>query len=403
MTDLLRVRVSGPLEPYASGFASELARQGYVPGSVLGHVRVLAHLSRWLAGEGLDGSDLSAETLERFVAARRSAGYREPRTSRGLAPLAGYLRGLGVAPLPAPFLPATPVEELLERYRRYLLVERGLAMDTVVRLVGAAGRFVSWRARHGTLDLGGLRSADVSGYVLAESRRRSGTPGRLLVGELRSLLGFLALEGEVEPSLVEAVPSVACWRLSGLPKALAPGQREQLFDSCDRRTVVGGRDFAILLLLGRLGLRSFEVAELQLSDLDWRAGEIVIRGKGGRRDRLPLPNDVGEAVANYLRCGRPSTALGRSVFVRALAPHGPLSSKTVSMVVRAAGHRAGLGDLGAHRLRHTVATEMLRAGAPLVEIGQVLRHRSPDTTAIYAKVDREALRSLARPWPGGAS
>jgi integrase/recombinase XerD len=200
---------------------------------------------------------------------------------------------------------------------------------------------------------------------------------------------------------------VAGWRLSGLPKGLEPGQLRRLLAGCDRRTPTGRRDYAIVLLLARLGLRAGEVARLGLDDIDWRHGEIAILGKGNRAERLPLPADVGAAIAVYLRRGRPGTAEGRGVFARVHAPHRALTAGGVTMVVFDAAQRAGLGKVHAHRLRHTAATAMLHAGSPLAEVGQVLRHRSPLTTAIYAKVDRDALAVLARPWPveasGGAS
>lgn len=176
----------------------------------------------------------------------------------------------------------------------------------------------------------------------------------------------------------------------------------RLLGSCDRATVAGRRDFAMLVLLARLGLRSGEVAALGLDDIDWRAGEIVVRGKGPRLERLPLPADVGEAIADYLRHGRPSTAHGRTAFVRVVAPHGALTSGGVTQAVFAASRRACIGPVFAHRLRHSAATGMLRAGASLPDIGQVLRHRRALTTAIYAKVDHDALRSIARAWPGSA-
>lgn len=224
----------------------------------------------------------------------------------------------------------------------------------------------------------------------------------MTVTALRSVLGFLHLEGIVEGSLVAAVPTAASWRLAGLPRGLAPGEVSKLLAACDRRTRNGRRAYAILMLLTRLGLRAGEVAALELDDIDWRAGEVVVRGKGGRHERLPLPDDVGTALVGYLQHVRPSTAQGRRVFVRVRAPHGPLTTGAVSHVVLAAGQRAGLGTVRAHRLRHTAASELLAAGAPLVEIGQLLRHRSQLTTAIYAKVDTETLRTLARPWPAGA-
>ena len=207
------------------------------------------------------------------------------------------------------------------------------------------------------------------------------------------------VEGLTPTALGSSVPAVAGWRLTGIPRALKPQQVRELLASCDRRRATGRRDYAILLLLSRLGLRSGEVAQLSLDDIDWRAGQLVVRGKANRAERLLLPTDIGEAMLGYLRRGRPCTAEGRNVFVRVRAPHRALTSCGVTMVVFGAGQRAGLGKLHAHRLRHTAATAMLHAGSPLAEVGQVLRHRQALTTAIYAKVDRDALRVLARPWP----
>jgi site-specific recombinase XerD len=225
----------------------------------------------------------------------------------------------------------------------------------------------------------------------------------LTVTALRSFLVFLHVDGVIERSLAFAVPSVAGWRLAGLPKGLEPDEVRRLLSACDRRTRNGRRDFAILTVLVRLGLRASEVVALRLDDLDWQAGEILVRGKGNRAERLPLPTDVGDAIAMYLRHSRPADADGRAVFVRIRAPHRALSGSGVAQVVAAAAQRVGLGQIFAHRLRHTAATQMLRAGASLQEIGQILRHRSTLTTAIYAKVDRKALRTVARRWPGDAA
>jgi site-specific recombinase XerD len=218
------------------------------------------------------------------------------------------------------------------------------------------------------------------------------------------LLRYLHLAGWVPVGLSQAVPTVAGWRLASLPRALEAEQVQRLILSCDRSTAVGGRDFAILMLLSRLGLRSCEVAALRLDDIDWRAGELTIRGKGSRTERLPLAHDVGESLVSYLRAGRSRTAC-REVFLRAVAPHGAISPAGVRSVVHGACDRAGMARVGAHRLRHTLATELLRTGAGLEQIAQVLRHSSVATTAVYAKVDRASLRSLARPWPlaGGLS
>jgi site-specific recombinase XerD len=250
------------------------------------------------------------------------------------------------------------------------------------------------------LELARVDVAEVRGFVVEACPRMGRRAAQLTVVALRALLRFLHLEGVLDRSLAGAVPSVAGWRLSGLPKRLESGQVDALLDSCDRSTVIGRRDLAILTLLARLGLRAGEVAALSLEDIDWRAGEVIVRGKGNRSERLPLPHDVGEAIVGYLGDGRPATAQDRAVFVRVRAPHHRLSRGGVSFVVKAAAHRAGLGLVHAHRLRHTAASEMLRCGATLPEVGQVLRHRHASTTAIYAKVDRQALRQIARPWPG---
>jgi site-specific recombinase XerD len=265
--------------------------------------------------------------------------------------------------------------------------------------------FVSTRlARDGiTIDWASLRAADVIDFVVERTPQQSRGAAKLTVTALRSLLGFLHLDGRIAHPLIGAVPSVAGWRLAALPKALTSADLRVLFASCDRRCATGRRDFAVLTMLARLGLRAGEVAALQLDDIDWRAGTITVRGKGPHIEPLPLPSDVGQAVANYLRRARPDTALDRTVFVRVKAPHRALSGGGVTQIVAGAADRAGLGRIHAHRLRHTAATDLLRAGASLSEIGQLLRHRRAQTTAIYAKVDRAALRMIAQPWPGGVA
>jgi site-specific recombinase XerD len=399
--DLSRIRVTGPLEPYVSGFVADLVDRGYTQVSAAHQLRLMAHLSRWLACEGLAPDDLSAARVEEFVAARRAAGYVNYVTPRALAALLEHMRDLGVVP-PAGELSPSEVEELLGRYRAWLCSERGLAAVTARNYVDMVRPFlVSRLGAVGKLDLRALVSGDVLAFVLAECPHRRPGSAKLLVTALRSLLGYLHVEGVIARPLAPVVPSVAGWRLAGLPRGLGAAQVVALLASCDLETTVGVRDFAILKLLVRLGMRRGEVAVLALDDLDWRRAEIAVRGKGNRCERLPLPVDVGDALAEYLGHARPVTAEGRSVFVRVKAPHCALTPAGISQVVLAAGDRAGLGRVNAHRLRHTTATELLRSGAPLVEIGQLLRHRSPQTTAIYAKVDRERLRALARPWPAG--
>jgi len=393
--------VDGPLAPYAGGFRVELERLGYTPLTAATHVRLMAHLSRWLAHEGAEVSGLTPALVEAYFTERRAAGYAGHVTGRALRPLLGYLRRLGVVPPAARPAAATAEERLLARYREYLLVERGLAETTADLNVRMVRPFLAGRATaEGGLDLGHVTAGEVAAFVVAESRQRPKSVKRMVTA-LRSLLGFLHVEGLIGQSL--AVPAPAGWTQGGLPKALDGDQVAALLASCDPWTRTGRRDLAILTLLARLGLRAGEVAALRLDDIDWRRGEITVRGKGNRHDRLPLPADVGQKIVDWLQDGRPQAAQGRAVFVRAQAPYRALTSNAVTTVVVCAGRRAGLGLIGAHRLRHSAATAMIRAGGSLTEIGQTLRHVRPLTTALYAKVDVEALRQLARPWPGDSA
>jgi site-specific recombinase XerD len=394
-----RVRVTGPLEPFAAGFIAELLEAGYRPAAAAVQVRVLAHLSRWMEEADISPEELREPELDRFRCQHlvRVASVR----GAGMTVVLGHLRGLGVVPASEPPV-VTAADELLEQYRRYLTGERGLVVGTARGYVDIVRPFVESRVTEtGETELWDLSPADVLGFLLAETGRRSRKSAKLLVSALRSLLRFWHVEGLIDRPVAGAVPSVAGWRLAGLPRALDPEQVRALVQSCDRSTVAGMRDFAILTMLVRFGMRRGEVAGLRLDDIDWRAGELVVRGKGQRVERLPLPADVGEAIAVYLRDGRPLGFSGREVFVRIKAPWRPLTGGGVTQVVVSASKRAGIGEVTAHRLRHTAATELLRQGAPLHEIGELLRHRSVLTTAIYAKVDRDRLRELARPWPTG--
>lgn len=399
MGDQSRARMSGPLVPFASAFAGELERLGFTANSGRQQMGLVSHLSRWLAAEGLAAAALDGVVVERFCAARRAAGYTNHLTPKALEHLLAHLRGLGVV---APVLAAPaegPVEELLECFRAYLAAERGLVDAAAAGYVHAVRPFVDGLCGPDGIELCALCGADVVAFVAGRVPEMSPKVAQLTLSALRSLLRFLQLDGRIEQSLAEVVPSVASPRLAGLPKRLEPEQVRALLAVCDLDSAIGRRDLAILTMLARLGLRAGEVAGLSLEDIDWCCGEIVVRAKG-RSQRLPLPADVGDAIAGYLRDGRPESAQGRAVFVRLKAPHRALSPGRVSSIVADAARRAGLGVIHAHRLRHTAASEMLRAGASLPEVGQVLGHRRVATTAIYAKVDRERLRTIARAWPG---
>jgi len=395
-----RGHVTGPLACYAEGFRGDLLGQGYTQGSAAKQIYLMAHVSRWLAAQGLDVAVLDDCAGGRFLADRRADGYARLLSARALVPLLGYLRCLGVVAAPRLPEPGTPADRLTGRFGEYLALERGLAADSVRSYTGVARRFLAEVNIGDDSVAGSLTAVAVTGFVRRECGRRSVASAKATVTGMRSLLRFLYLDGQITVPLAGAVPSAAGWQLAALPRAVSPADLTRLLDSFDRRSVAGRRDFAILVLLARLGLRAGEVAALELGDIAWRQGEITVRGKGSRCDSLPLPADAGEAVAVWLAEGRPPDAACPAVFVRLRSPHGRLASTSVSYVVRRACARAGVTAAGAHRLRHTAATQMLGAGGTLAEIGQVLRHALPGTTAIYAKADMLALSPLARPWPG---
>jgi integrase/recombinase XerD len=403
LIDLTRVRVSGPLSGLAAGFTEHLIQRGYKPKPARRQVYLLNHLSNWLASEGLDVAKLHADQVERFQRDRHAAGYRSLPSIRAMQPILRYLRDLGIAPTVLPVPATDALEAFVERFHTYLTVERGVRDETAFRYIHLIRPFLQTRILPDglALDFRSLTAADVISFVVRICPRLNPGMAGLTVTALRSILGFLHVDGAIDRSLLSAVPAVPGRRLTGLPKGLNPDQVKRLLASCDTTARSGLRDFAVLTMLVRLGLRAGEVAKLELDDIDWRAGEIVVaQSKGNRTERIPLPADVGEAMAAYLRRGRPVNAQGRTIFIGSVAPHHALTNTAVSVIVSRAAKRCGLGRIHAHRLRHTAATLMLRGGASLPEIGQLLRHRNAITTAIYAKVDRDALRSIARPWPG---
>ena len=387
----------GGMGPFIEGYRAWLAGRGYTPGTIVNMLAMAGGLGRWMDARGLGAGDLDRAAVTEFRDARRAAGMRCVPGAHGLDRLLEYLEGLGV--LGGHCSSGTPVEVLAERYRRWLVTDRGLAEATVVRYVKLARLFLGQRLTGRGVD--GLSGADVIAFLLAESERLSVGSVKGRVGELRSLLRFLYLQGLTARPMAAAVPPVAGWRDTGVPKGIPAGDVQRLLDSCDRQDPVGIRDYAILMLVARLGLRSAEVARLELGDIDWRAGQITLRGKACRQDGMPLPCDVGEALAAYLSQARPATPL-RQVFLAAKAPMRAIPPGLVSGVTHRACDRAGLPRIGAHRLRHTLATQLLRRGATIVEVSQVLRHRDLATTAIYAKVDFAVLRTVAQPWPGAA-
>jgi len=289
-------------------------------------------------------------------------------------------------------------EAVVEAYGRYQAGQRRLAELTVWNQAYTVRQFLAWRAVHAAAPLGRLDPVELSEFVISEAQRvRPGTI-RTTVSTLRCFVRFLFATGVVKRDLSGSVPSVSTARFDGLPKAVDTVTLEALLASCDRSGATGRRDYAILVLMSRLGLRAVEVSRMQLGDIDWRSGEFTVRGKSARDDRLPLPADVGEALVDYLRFGRPEVPGCRAVFLSAWRSPAPMSRNAVVFVSRTASQRAGIGVVAGHRLRHTAATAMLGRGASLREVGEVLRHTDAVTTSIYAKVDASRLAALVRPW-----
>lgn len=400
------IHVRGPLEPFVPGFLEELARQGYSPWSATSYLVVMSHLSRWLGDHNWPATELTSERVQDFVKERRARGYAKGRSARGMVKvLTNYLRRIGVVPEVASSVPETHLARALDEFSTYLFGQRGLAQGTIHWYRYVVHRFLCSSGISND-DTGykfeELRADKVNAFILTESRHRGVGSLQNVVTALRAWLRFLYLQGHTPTPLATAVLPTPSWRDNGISRALSEQQVARLLASCDRQTHAGRRDFAILTLLARLGLRAQEAASLTLSDVDWRNGEILVAGKGNRHDRLPLPVDVGEALVDYCQNARPRGGC-RALFLHVRAPFTALSNAAISFVVTQACERAGLPPVGAHRLRHSAATAMRRAGAPLLEIGQVLRHRHPVTTALYAKDDQAALVTVAKQWPGGGA
>jgi site-specific recombinase XerD len=400
----LRRMHQGPLGVYIDEFAALLQQQGYSRMWACVMIRLVADFSRWLYRRYLGAEDVDADRLKRFLAHRkrtRTVGLGDPATLRKMLAL---LHKKGVVRLAGPPKSLNACERACEDFWRYLVQQCGLSTITLKCYRPWISRFLAERFQAGPVEFKALVAADITGFVQRHSRDQSHSGAQHLVTALRAFLRYLQHKGEIAIDLAACVPAVANWSFSALPKFLLPDQVEQVLDHCNRATVAGRRDYAILLLLARLGLRAGEVAALRLDDIDWEQSQLSMRSKGRRRALLPLPADVGQAICDYLTAGRPPCT-DRHVFIREHAPVAGLADATsISALVKRALRRAGIDSprKGAHLFRHSLATEMLKQGASLREIGEVLRHRNPDTTQNYAKVDISALQGLALPWPGGA-
>ncbi len=394
----------GPIAEHIGPFAEFLSAQGYALTSVHRQVHLAAGFSRWLKQKRVDLRQVTSDQSKRYL--RYRARQLQPclGDAAALRHLIDFLRGEGLIPAERVSVRRlTPVERCTQAYEQYLREVRALAEATILNYVPFIHSFLEGRFGDGRVTLSRLCARDVVGFVQRQAPRLHTKRAKLMTSALRSFLNYARFRGQVVLDLAAAVPVVADWSMPSIPRAISADQVHQLLASIDRRTATGRRDYAILLLLARLGLRSSEVAFLELDDIDWNTGTLSVRGKSGLRNDLPLPPEVGEAIAAYLRDGRPPST-NRRVFLRAKAPIGGFRGASgVGSIVRHALKRAGINapTYGAHQFRHGLATEMLRHGASLGEIGDVLGHRHPQTTTIYTKVDLEALRTLALPWPGG--
>ncbi len=397
--------LEGPLSAYVAGFARWARDEGYALPSRYRKVLLAACFSRWLGRQAVGVRHISLEHRARYLQSRSRYVQTHLGDDAALRQFMDYLNRKGVVPAEkVPPHQLTPVELALDAFEHYLRNERTLAEETIVCYVPFVHRFLTDRFGDGPVTLSRLNAADVARFVQRQALRLHVKRAKLLTTALRSFLRYVRYRGDIASDLASAVPTVANWSMTSIPRAIPGDAVRQLLASINQRTPMGRRDYAILLLLARLGLRASEVIRLELQDINWNEGYLNVQGKGGQRSVLPLPTDVGAAIAAYLQHGRPHSS-SRRVFLRAKAPiRGFLDQKAVGSLVRNTLSRAGIKapSRGAHQFRHALATKMLSHGASLTEIGEVLRHRSPQTTMIYTKVDLKALRALALPWPGGA-
>lgn len=400
---VIRRQHDGPLGIDIDAYEALLQEEGYSRRSTYVHLHVVADFSRWLKRKRLAADHIGEQTVKRYLRCRRRFGERYRGASSVPYKFLGMLRDQGIINHKTPAVRADACKMAVADFERYLSKERGLSAATQCNYLPFAHQFLRERFGRGSLRFSELRGSDITGFIQRHAHKRSPRSAQKIVGSLRAFLRYLRYRGEISTDFAACVPTVANFSYSSWPRFLQPGQVQQVLDHCNRHSDLGRRNYAILLLLARLGLRACEVVAMTLDDIDWKAGHLTVRGKGGQRAQMPLSAELGRAIAAYLKNGRPRCA-SRRLFIREHAPRvGFANSAAVSTLVQRALADAGVDSphTGAHVFRHSLATEMLKHGASLGEIGQLLRHAHPDTTQIYAKVDVCALRPLALRWPGG--
>lgn len=393
----------GPVARHIPAFTSLLSAQGYADATLRTNTQVLRNFSEWCATRKVTIWDLSEGSLELFLEDRLRAGYIRRADLSPLRAFLKYLRQSGVVSEVPTATEPSELHRLEHDFSCHLSEERGLSRATLSNYLPVVHSFLAERFGAELTALSEISAADVTSFVLRHSPTMAPKTAQLMTTALRVFFRFLRIRGDLTCDLAACVPTVASWRLSSLPASLSPAEVKSLLQACERETVMGQRDYVILLILARLGLRAGEVVAMELDDIDWEAGIFTIHGKGPRQEQLPIPQDVGAALATYLCDGRPRCST-RRLFVRARAPRvGFSGSAAIDGIVSRALARTKINPVckGAHLLRHSLATDMLRKGASLAEIGQILRHSTPNSTEIYAKVDLIRLTALAQSWPGG--
>ncbi|MCP4526465.1 MAG: tyrosine-type recombinase/integrase [Aestuariibacter sp.] len=392
-----------PLACHIPSFVSLLCEQGYAPTSLHGKITIVRNFSRWIEKRKLKIDELDERSIRCFFKEHPRTGHIKRGDRSTLLSLLKWLRDIGMTKKPLPEVDDSQLHRIESDFVQYLVKERGLSKSALCNYLPVIRCFLNETFASDTIVLNEICASNIIQFVLRHARTKSCRCAQLMTSALRGFLRFLHLRGDIDSNLAASVPTVADFRLSELPKSLSTEEIERLLQNCDQSTAIGQRDYAVLLILTRLGLRAAEVVAMTLDDIDWENGVITINGKGSRRDRLPIPQDVGEALATYLRNWRPQCTT-RRLFIRARAPHvGFSGSAAICNIVRRALVRSELDPIrkGAHLLRHSLAVKMLQEGARLAEIGEILRHSTPNTTEIYAKVNLSALSALAQPWPGG--
>ncbi len=396
---------TGPLVPYMEVFSNHLINQQYRPKCILPKIRVIAKFSQWLHLHNISVNDITHKHIQLFFQGKNYKDALKTGCVSALKQLYDFLQEIEVCQTIKQPMSQTHIQQVIDSFGQYLLDDKGLSHRTFVQYAPTIKIFLTRCFGKKAVNLSALTGQDVVSFVQHQATHLAIARMKVTTNALRSFLRYAVYHDSINASIIDSVPTVASWSMTDIPKAISQEQIQAILNSCDRNTLIGKRDYAIFMLLIHLGLRSGEIISLTLDSIDWDLGSILIAGKGGHITELPLPEEVGTAIVDYLQNGRPQCP-DRTLFLRALAPIRRLGAQqTIATIVYAAVNRAGITTPthGAHQFRHALASNMLRKGASLTEIGSILRHQHSKTTNIYAKVDLIALKSLSMPWPTGGA